>query len=81
MARSLLRANRREFGIFLAAFFGVLFFGTMGGVLIGVLLSFFAVVVRAVVPPKAYLGMIPGHEDFYNLARNRAAPRRGPAPA
>ena len=73
MARSLLRANRREFYIFLAAFFGVLLFGTMGGVLIGVLLSFFAVVVRAVVPPKAYLGMIPGHEDFYNLERNRAA--------
>ena len=69
MARSLLRANRREFYIFLAAFFGVLLFGTMGGVLIGVLLSFFAVVVRAVVPPKAYLGMIPGHEDFYNLER------------
>ena len=73
MARSLLRANRREFYIFLAAFFGVLLFGTMGGVLIGVLLSFFAVVVRAVVPPKGYLGMIPGHEDFYNLERNRAA--------
>ena len=51
----------------------MLLFGTMGGVLIGVILSFFAVVVRAVVPPKAYLGMIPGHEDFYNLERNRAA--------
>ncbi len=73
MARNLLRVNRREFFIFAAAFFGVLVFGTVGGVVIGVVLSFFAVVVRAVVPPKAYLGMIPGHEDFYNLERNRAA--------
>ena len=73
MARNLWRANRREFLIFSAAFLGVLLFGTVGGVIIGVLLSFFAVVVRAVVPPKAYLGMIPGHEDFYNLERSRSA--------
>ena len=73
MAKNLWKANRREFFIFAAAFLGVLLFGTVGGVIIGVVLSFFAVVVRAVVPPKAFLGMIPGHEDFYNLERSRAA--------
>ncbi|MBQ9045747.1 MAG: SulP family inorganic anion transporter [Oscillospiraceae bacterium] len=73
MARSLWKTNRREFFIFLAAFFGVLLLGTMGGVVVGVLLSFFAVVVRAVVPPRAMLGTITGHEGFYDLKRTRGA--------
>ena len=73
MARSLWRTNRREFFIFLAAFFGVLMLGTMGGVIVGVLLSFFAVVVRAVVPPRAMLGTLSGHEGFYDLKRTRGA--------
>ena len=73
MARSLWMTNRREFFIFLAAFFGVLMLGTMGGVIVGVLLSFFAVVVRAVVPPRALLGTLSGHEGFYDLERTRGA--------
>ena len=73
MAKNLWRTNRREFLIFLAAFFGVLLLGTMGGVIVGVLLSFFAVVVRAVVPPRAMLGTITGHEGFYDLERTRGA--------
>ena len=73
MARRLWSTNRREFLIFLAAFFGVLLLGTMGGVLVGVLLSFFAVVVRAVVPPRAMLGTITGHEGFFDLKRTRGA--------
>ncbi len=73
MAKRLRRTNRREYLIFLAAFLGVLFFGTIYGVVIGVGLSFFSVVVRAVVPPKAFLGQIPGHEGFYDLRRNRSA--------
>lgn len=32
-----------------------------------------AVIIRAVVPPKSFLGVIPGHEGFYNLKRNRNA--------
>ena len=73
MARRLWKTNRREFFIFLAAFIGVLLLGTMGGVIVGVLLSFFAVVVRAVVPPRAMLGTITGHEGFYDLERTRGA--------
>ena len=73
LAKRLWRADRREFLIFLTAFFGVLLFGTIYGVVIGVILSFFAVVVRAVVPPRAFLGMIPGQEGLYNLSRNRDA--------
>lgn len=73
MAKRLRKTNSREFLIFLTAFFGVLFFGTIYGVVVGVGLSFFSVVVRAVVPPKAYLGQISGHEGFYDLRRNRSA--------
>lgn len=73
LAGRLWRTNRREFGIFMTAFAGVLFFGTVYGVMIGIALSFFSVVVRAVVPPTAFLGIIPGHEDYYDLKRNRSA--------
>ena len=73
LAGRLWRTNRREFGIFMTAFAGVLFFGTVYGVMIGVALSFFSVVVRAVVPPTEFLGIIPGHEDYYDLRRNRSA--------
>ena len=73
MAKKLWKANRRELFIYLMAFFGVLLFGTIYGVVIGVVLSFGAVIVGAVVPPKAFLGVIPGHEDLYDLARNHNA--------
>ena len=41
------------------------------GVAIGVLLAFILVVRRAVLPPRAFLGKIPGHHGYYNLERNR----------
>ena len=65
LADKLRKVNRAEFFIFLAAMFGVLLFG--------VILSFIAVIIRAVVPPRSLLGCIPGHEGFYNLNRNRNA--------
>lgn len=67
------RADKQEFVIFMAAFLGVLLLGTIYGVIVGVILSFVQVIIRAVIPPKAYLGVIPGHEGFYNLKRNRNA--------
>ena len=57
----------------MAAFWGVLLLGTIYGVVIGVILSFIAVIIRAVIPPKTFLGMIPGHEGLYDLKRNRDA--------
>lgn len=78
MARRLWHGSRRELLIFLTAMVGVLLFGTIYGVVIGVVLSFFAVAVGAVMPPRAFLGLIPGHEGFYDLRRNRSArPIRG----
>lgn len=73
VAKQTWNSDKHEFVIFMAAFLGVLLLGTVYGVIIGVMLSFVAVIVRAIVPPKAYLGVIPGHEDFYTLKRNRNA--------
>ena len=72
-AAKLWKTSRNECYIFLGAFFSVLVFGTVAGVMIGVVLSFVAVVIRAVVPPRAFLGVIPGKDGFYSLVRNREA--------
>lgn len=68
LARKLAKSSRKELMIFIAAFLGVLVFGTIYGVVIGVLLSFFNVIIRESDPPTAFLGVIPGRNHFYNLA-------------
>jgi anti-anti-sigma regulatory factor len=73
LAKKLKKAERFEWFIFYAAFWGVLLFGTIYGVLIGVLLSFVSVIVKAVVPPRSYMGVLPGQKGFYSLKRNRNA--------
>ncbi len=73
IAKKAWKADKQEFAIFMAAFLGVLFFGTIYGVIIGVILSFLAVIFRAVVPPKAFLGIIPGHEGLHDLSRYKNA--------
>lgn len=67
------KTNRIECYIFLSAFFGVLMFGTIYGVIIGMLLSFIMVIIRAVIPPRAFLGVIPDRPGFYDLKRFHAA--------
>ena len=71
MAKMLFKTDKREFGIFMGAFFGVLIFGTIYGVIIGVVLSFADVLIRTISVPRAYLGIIPGQNVFYNMARYR----------
>ena len=73
MARKLWKISRNEWLVFLIAFFGVLFFGTLYGVIIGVILSFGEIAIRSVTPPTAFEGRIPGHGNFYSLKRNTAA--------
>lgn len=72
-AKRLWKTSRNEFYIFMGAFLSVLFFGTIAGVMIGVVLSFVSVVIRAVTPPRAFLGVIKGKDGFYSLARNSEA--------
>lgn len=73
LAIRLFKVSRNEFYIFVAACISVLFLGTIYGVIIGLLLSFIAVVLRATNPPRAFYGMIPGKEAYYDLKRNRNA--------
>lgn len=73
LAVRLFKVSRNEFYIFVAACVSVLFLGTIYGVIVGLLLSFVAVVLRATNPPRSFLGMIPGKETYYDLKRNRNA--------
>ena len=73
VAKRVFKTSKTEFYIFLAAFFGVLIFGTVAGVIIGIVLSFIAVVIRAVTPPRAFMGVIPEKDGFFTLGRNSEA--------
>ena len=73
LAKKLWRTSRSELVIFLIALLGVMIFGTVYGVMIGVVLSFFEVAISAVTPPVSFLGRIPGQEGYYPLERNRDA--------
>ena len=70
LAILLYKVSRNEFYIFMAACISVLFLGTIYGVLIGVLLSFFAVITKSANPTRSFLGVIPGKDGYYDLIRN-----------
>lgn len=57
----------------MAAGFSVLCLGTIYGVIIGILLSFVAVILKATNPPRSFRGMIPGRDVYFDLSRNRYA--------
>ena len=59
LALRLWKVRKRDFWIFVAAMLGVLFLGTVYGVVIGMLLSFIVVITEVIVevtnPPRAFL--------------------------
>lgn len=73
LAVRLFNVSRTEFYIFMAAGFSVLCLGTIYGVIIGILLSFVAVILKATNPPRSFRGMIPGRDAYFDLSRNRFA--------
>lgn len=73
LAKKLWKTGKNEWFIFVVAFLGVLLFGTVNGVVIGVVLSFMEVAFRAVTPPTTFLGRIPGQGNYFTLDRNSAA--------
>ena len=73
LAVRLFKVSRKEFYIFVSACMAVLFLGTIYGVIIGILLSFVAVVIRETNPPRTFLGGIPGRDGFYDLSKNHYA--------
>ena len=73
LAKRLFKCSKKDLLIFLAAMAGVLLFGTVYGVLIGVILSFVAVIISNVTPTRSFMGIIPGRDGFYSLSRNMNA--------
>lgn len=78
MIKRLIKISKIDSLIFFSAFFGVLILGTIYGVMIGTLLSFVAVIVRALNPQRTFLGVISDREGFFDLKRNlKALPIKG----
>ena len=73
LAHRLLKTSKRDFIIFISVALGVLIFGTIYGVVIGCILSFFTVIVDTIVPPKDFMGVIEGRDGYYSLRRNKYA--------
>ncbi|MGN0145225.1 MAG: SulP family inorganic anion transporter [Clostridium sp.] len=73
VAVRLYKVNKTEFIIFMGAFAAVLILGTIYGVVIGLILSFTAMILKSAVPPRSFLGVISGREGFFDLKRNRDA--------
>ncbi len=69
LAAKLKKVSKPEFYIFMSAFFAVLILGTINGVLVGIILSFTAVILRASNPPRCFLGVLPGHDDFFSMSQ------------
>lgn len=69
LAGKLWKVNRTEFYIFAGAFLSVLFLGTIYGVIVGIVLSFVNVIVKSADPPRCFLGILPGHDDFVDLSK------------
>lgn len=67
LAVKLWRLNKLEFLIFLGAFLGVLVFGTIDGVAIGVILSFGEMILRTSKPIRSFLGYHPDYREFREL--------------
>ena len=67
LAIRLWKISWTECMIFVGAFIGVLFLGTINGVLIGILLSFAEVIIRTAKPARCFLGIQPGHRHFRDL--------------
>jgi MFS superfamily sulfate permease-like transporter len=61
------RLNRIEFWVGMMALLGVLTFGTLQGVLIGLLLSLLLLIARSSKPHIPVLGKLPGSDVFHSL--------------
>ena len=68
--RMLFRRSRTEFVIWITAAVGVLVVGVLFGVIVGVLLSFIDVIIRATNPPQAFLGVIDDKKGYYDMSRH-----------
>ena len=65
--------NRTEFWVAMMALFGVVTFGTLQGVLIGLIISLLVVVFRASKPSIPLLGKLASSDQYVNLENNPSA--------
>jgi high affinity sulfate transporter 1 len=65
--KRIFRLNRTEFWVGIIALLGVLTFGTLQGVLIGLLLSLLVLIARSAKPNIPVLGRSPGTDVFHSL--------------
>ena len=63
------RVDKTENMIFWAAFLSVLLFGTIYGVLVGILLAALTFIIRQSKPTTDFLGVVPNQNGFYTLTR------------
>lgn len=68
-AQRLWRLNQTDFWMLLITFLGTLFWGIKEGIMIGVVLSLFMLIVRTSKPHFAVLGRIPNTNVFRNISR------------
>ncbi len=68
--RNIYRFNRREFGLAMITFLGVLLFGMLQGVLVGVFASLLLVLWSGSNPHTAVLGRISGTDQFADVERH-----------
>ena len=68
--RRVYRVDKLEFATAASAFVGVLVFGMLDGVFVGVLVSLLVVVGRATYPNTATLGRVPNSDEFSDLSRH-----------
>lgn len=73
MMKRLWKTCKSEWIVFMLSFVAVLILGTVNGVVVGCMLSFWEVAVRSVQPPAGFVGRIPGHGNFHSLTRNKHA--------
>ena len=71
LAARLWKVSKTECLIFAGAFMGVLFLGTINGVLIGIILSFSEMIIRTSKPARCFLGIQPGHRHFRDIDEGR----------
>ncbi len=64
------RINRSDWLVFVAAMVGILFFGIIPGIVIGVALSLLLLIARASTPGIRVLGRRPGSDAYLDLSRH-----------
>ncbi|MDD7408848.1 MAG: SulP family inorganic anion transporter [Anaerovoracaceae bacterium] len=73
LAAKLYKVSRPDFRIFAGAFLGVLLLGSIYGVVIGIALSFAAVIIKGSNPQRGLEGVLPEKEGFFLLSQNLLA--------